>query len=420
MHDLAIRVEKLGKRYRIGQLQQRQDTLRDALTASLSAPLNLLRRNDGRGTGKTTADTIWALKDVSFEVRHGEIVGIIGHNGAGKSTLLKILSRITEPTEGRAEIHGRVGSLLEVGTGFHPELTGRENLYLSGAILGIKRAEIDRKFDEIIAFAEIEQFLDTPVKRYSSGMYVRLAFAVAAHLESEVLLVDEVLAVGDAAFQRKCLGKMEDTSREGRTILFVSHNMSAIKNLCKTAYLLSHGNIIFSGDVGDVIAQYLQNADQFANNDPLSIRTDRRGNGKLRFVDFIVHGVTHTNNTVQCGEPASFVIPYQGQPQLRNVYVSITFYTPLGERALYVGTDVVGKDFAEIRSNGAFVCSFQKVPLMPGIYIANIYCTVNGVVSDWVVDAARIQVIEGDYFGTGKLPPNGYGKVVAPHDWAVR
>ena len=210
-----------------GQAQQRHDTLRDALAAGLRAPApSWLQRDGGNRRDRHEQDTIWALKDVSFEVKRGEVVGIIGRNGAGKSTLLKILSRITEPTEGRAVINGRVGSLLEVGTGFHPELTGRENIYLNGAILGMTQAEIERKFDEIVAFAEIEKFLDTPVKRYSSGMYVRLAFAVAAHLEPEILLVDEVLAVGDAAFQKKCLGKMGDVAQEGRTVLFVSHNMA--------------------------------------------------------------------------------------------------------------------------------------------------------------------------------------------------
>jgi lipopolysaccharide transport system ATP-binding protein len=220
MSEIAIRVEKLSKRYQIGVAQQRHDTLRDALGANLAR----LRPTRRAPRAARHADEFWALRDVSFEVKRGEVVGIIGRNGAGKSTLLKILSRITEPTSGQAQIHGRVGSLLEVGTGFHPELTGRENIYLNGAILGMRRFEIERKFDEIVAFAEIERFLDTPVKRYSSGMYVRLAFAVAAHLEPEILLVDEVLAVGDAAFQKKCLGKMGDVAKEGRTVLFVSHS----------------------------------------------------------------------------------------------------------------------------------------------------------------------------------------------------
>jgi len=233
MTDIAIRVENLSKLYHIGRARQRHDTLRDALSAAFRRPASRAARRED--------ETLWALRDVSFEVQRGEVVGIIGRNGAGKSTLLKILSRITEPTSGRAEIHGRVGSLLEVGTGFHPELTGRENVYLNGAILGMHRTEIDRKFDEIVAFAEIEKFLDTPVKHYSSGMYVRLAFAVAAHLDPEILLVDEVLAVGDAAFQRKCLGKMDSVGKEGRTVLFVSHNMAAVTNLCDWGLLLDAG-----------------------------------------------------------------------------------------------------------------------------------------------------------------------------------
>ena len=249
-----IRVEGLSKRYRIGARQESYATLRDALSGALAAPLRRLRRGGGDG------ETVWALKGISFEVRPGEIVGIIGRNGAGKSTLLKLLSRITEPTAGRAELYGRVGSLLEVGTGFHPELTGRENVYLNGSILGMKRAEIGRKFDEIVAFAEIEKFLDTPVKRYSSGMYTRLAFAVAAHLEPEILLVDEVLSVGDAAFQKKCLGKMGDVAREGRTVLFVSHNLSSISVLCNRALYMASGNLIEDGPAAKVVESYMTKA----------------------------------------------------------------------------------------------------------------------------------------------------------------
>src|SRR5437773_366672 len=234
--DVAIRCQGLGKQYRLGP-RQRYRALRDALPALALAPFRGLRSAIGFGRPTAQGATLWALRDVSFEVSAGEIVGIIGANGAGKSTLLKILSRITEPTEGEAEIHGRVGSLLEVGTGFHPELTGRDNTYLNGAILGMRKTEIDGKFAEIVAFAEIEKFIDTPVKHYSSGMYVRLAFAVAAHLEAEILVVDEVLAVGDAAFQKKCLGKMGDVAHEGRTVLFVSHNMNAVKSLCGRALL---------------------------------------------------------------------------------------------------------------------------------------------------------------------------------------
>src|SRR5881409_1050782 len=256
MSDIAIRVEGLSKRYRIGARQERYYTLRDTLTEAVARPYQKLAAffsRNGAGPRTPEAASIWALNDVSFDVKRGEVVGIIGRNGAGKSTLLKILSRITEPTEGRARIHGRVGSLLEVGTGFHPELTGRENIYLNGAILGMKKSEIDRKFDEIVAFAEVEQFIDTPVKHYSSGMYLRLAFAVAAHLEPEVLIVDEVLAVGDAAFQKKCIDRMAALAAGGRTILFVSHNMDLIPRLCHRALLLDAGQVVRHGPADDVL-----------------------------------------------------------------------------------------------------------------------------------------------------------------------
>ncbi len=246
MSDLAIRVNHLGKRYRIGALnQQRYQTLRDSLVSVF--------------THKTpeSKDTIWALRDVSFEVKQGQVLGVVGRNGAGKSTLLKLLSRVTEPTEGEAEIHGRVGSLLEVGTGFHPELTGRENIFLNGAILGMKRTEIERKFDEIVAFAEVDKFIDTPVKRYSSGMYLRLAFAVAAHLEPEILVVDEVLAVGDAEFQRKCLGKMGDVAQQGRTVLFVSHNMSAVLRLTQETLVIEKGRLALRAPTPQAVDYYL-------------------------------------------------------------------------------------------------------------------------------------------------------------------
>ena len=256
-NDIAIKVERLGKRYRIGARQESYRTLRETLTETAVAPLRALRAPFARGNGHARrANEIWALKDVSFEVRRGEAVGVIGRNGAGKSTLLKILSRITEPTAGYADIEGRVGSLLEVGTGFHPELTGRENTYLNGAILGMRRAEIARKFDEIVAFAEVEKFIDTPVKHYSSGMYLRLAFSVAAHLEPEILLVDEVLAVGDMAFQKKCLGKMGDVTAEGRTVLFVSHNLGAVKELCQSAVVLKDGAVVFRGPAVEGVAYY--------------------------------------------------------------------------------------------------------------------------------------------------------------------
>jgi len=251
MNDIAIRVEGLGKQYRLGAEKERYSTFGDQIRKWVS-----LRRILTRRTRDEKNPPFWALKDVSFEVKRGEVVGIIGRNGAGKSTLLKILSRITEPTEGEIDIHGRVGSLLEVGTGFHPELTGRENIYLNGAILGMRRAEVVRKFDEIVAFAEVEKFIDTPVKHYSSGMYTRLAFAVAAHIETEILIVDEVLAVGDIQFQKKCLGKMGDVAKGGRTVLFVSHNMGIIQSLCQSGIVLSRGSVGYHGNVGGAVAMY--------------------------------------------------------------------------------------------------------------------------------------------------------------------
>ena len=249
-----VRIQNISKEYILGARENPYGTLRESIVETMRAPFERLRRRNG----KRDAEAIWALKDVSFDVAPGEVVGVIGRNGAGKSTLLKILSRITEPTTGRAELYGRVASLLEVGTGFHPELTGRENIYLNGAILGMRKAEIDRKFDQIVDFAELEKFLDTPVKRYSSGMYMRLAFAVASHLEPEILVIDEVLAVGDAAFQKKCLGKMSDVAMEGRTVLFVSHNMIAIQSLCRRVVWLNGGEVAENGEAAQVVSNYLK------------------------------------------------------------------------------------------------------------------------------------------------------------------
>jgi homopolymeric O-antigen transport system ATP-binding protein len=284
MSDFTIHVEDLSKKYQICGKREGYRTLRETLTDAFVSPfrktVRLLRGETTGGAGSN--EIIWALKDVSFEVKHGEVVGIIGHNGAGKSTLLKILSRITEPTEGYAEIHGRVGSLLEVGTGFHPELTGRENVHLNGAILGMKRGEIERKFDEIIAFAEVEKFVDTPVKHYSSGMYLRLAFAVAAHLEPEILLVDEVLAVGDAAFQKKCLGKMGDVARAGRAVLFVSHNMVAVQSLCDRVVRLHQGMVVEEGQADRVVSGYLQTSFSTLTEQYWADLATAPGNDKVR------------------------------------------------------------------------------------------------------------------------------------------
>lgn len=273
MRDTAIRVDHLSKRYRIGTELEPYRTLRDSISTGLSIPIRALRSLSHRNGNARGSNHIWALKDISFQMRRGEVVGVIGRNGAGKSTLLKILSRITEPTEGSAEIHGRVGSLLEVGTGFHPELTGRENIYLNGAILGMRKAEIEAQFDAIVAFAEVEKFIDTPVKRYSTGMGLRLAFSVAAHLEPEILLIDEVLAVGDMAFQKKCLGKMEEVAAQGRTVLFVSHNLGAIKELCQTCIVLDRGRIVFQGPVTHGLNHYSQSIAQQESSDSTTLDT---------------------------------------------------------------------------------------------------------------------------------------------------
>ena len=257
MSNVTIRCEGLSKSYRIGAAQEGYKALRDVIADAATAPFRRLRGAARNGHANSNGHYIWALDDLSFEINAGDLVGIVGRNGAGKSTLLRILSRITKPTRGRAEVHGRVGSLLEVGTGFHPELTGRENVFLNGAILGMRKSEISRKFDEIVAFAEVEKFIDTPVKRYSTGMYMRLAFAVAAHMETEILIVDEVLAVGDAQFQKKCFQRMSEIGRHGRTILFVSHNMSALRSICKQALVIDHGKLVAQGEVNHTIDHYL-------------------------------------------------------------------------------------------------------------------------------------------------------------------
>ena len=326
MDDIAIRVEDLGKQYRIGVAPERYRTLRDNLVRAATAPFQALR------LARSDNSRIWALQDVSFEVRKGQVLGVIGRNGAGKSTLLKILSRVTEPSAGYAEIHGRVGSLLEVGTGFHPELTGRENIYLNGAILGMRRAEIESRFDEIVAFADVEKFIDTPVKRFSSGMYLRLAFAVAAHLEPEILVVDEVLAVGDAEFQRKCLGKMSDVAQQGRTVLFVSHNMSAILRLTEEAILLDKGRLVLRAPTAQAVDYYMaagfsQLGERTWDSDevpaeaapfrPLAIRVCDAGG---RVVD-----------TVRSTDPITVSVEYQLEAPISGLRIGIYLMTMRGE-----------------------------------------------------------------------------------------
>ena len=422
MSSPVIKIENLSKLYRLGE-RKSYKTFREAIVNLVKAPFRKTNRTDPQVTIRNSeSETIWALKDVSFEIMQGDVVGIIGRNGAGKSTLLKILSKITEPTKGRVELRGRVGSLLEVGTGFHPELTGHENIYLYGAILGMDRYEVTRKFDEIVAFAEVEKFIDTPVKRYSSGMYMRLAFAVAAHLETEILLVDEILAVGDVAFQKKCLGKMDDVSKAGRTVLFVSHNMAAISNLCQKGILLDTGQIISQGNINTVVNDYVGAYQDPFHSPSLKRRSDRKGNGTVKFVSFFAQSDLRSNkNTLCSGEEVKFIAEYEssnGKP-LRNVSVSIPFYNLMGQHMFMCWTRTTNLDFEEIPPYGRFIIKIPKFPLLEGRYFLNLWCEVNGQLADWVKEALVIDVVDGDYFGTGQLIPKGHGGMLVRHMWNV-
>jgi lipopolysaccharide transport system ATP-binding protein len=363
----AIVVENLGKRYTIGRRQAQYRTLRDSLVEGASDAWGRLTRRNGTAEGP---ETLWALKDVSFEVQPGEVVGIIGRNGAGKSTLLKVLSRITKPTTGRVRLRGRVASLLEVGTGFHAELTGRENVYLNGAILGMTRAEMDRKFDEIVAFAEVEQFIDTPVKRYSSGMYLRLAFAVAAHLEPEILVVDEVLAVGDAQFQQKCLGKMETVSASGRTVLFVSHSMSAITRICSAAVLLQQGQVLATGTPQGVVSRYLASTDA-----PGPRRAFASQGLPVELIEAAVEDATgQVNDELRINENFSIRIRYRAKDASQPVDAQLALYTDTGTLVFMSCDHMQQRSAGQPRGEGDWVCRVT-IPanlLAEGTYSARI------------------------------------------------
>ena len=431
MNDIAIKVENLSKLYRIGQLVGYK-TLRESLTYVVAMPLRRLRQTGDRRRETEAAgppssvpsprNSIWALKDVSFEVKRGEAVGIIGRNGSGKTTLLKILSRITAPTEGYAEVHGRVGSLLEVGTGFHPELTGRENIYLNGAIIGMKKAEVERKFDEIVAFAEIEKFLDTPVKRYSSGMYVRLAFSVAAHLEPDILLVDEVLAVGDAEFQKKCLGKMGDVSSEGRTVVFVSHNMAAVNAFCKKCVLLQEGCAIHIGDTEKVISDYLSkqhesSAGDIDLTDP-ALRRNSLENSLFKWTRIKVlnsQGILTTS--IKLMEPFTIIITGMLKESVNDLVFGFGLMSAMGFSLF--NSHTTDTDLPGNYSPGkiAFNVNFDPNILGPGIYTVDLGANGPGVI-DWIPEAVRINIEQ--------VSPDGYslrtnygGVVVYPCKWSL-
>ncbi len=411
----------MSKRYRIGGFYS-YDTLRDVLSASAHALGRRFRRapadavtaySDGQAPR-----FIWALKDVSFQVEQGEVLGIVGHNGAGKTTLLKVLSRVTAPTEGSAEIRGRIGSLLEVGTGFHPELTGRENVYLSGAILGMKRAEIDRKFDEIVAFAEYEKFIDTPVKRYSSGMQVRLGFSVAAHLDTEILLVDEVLAVGDTAFQKKSLGKMREITREGRTVLVVSHNMASIQGICTRALLLSQGKITCQGDPHYVVEQYLKSMSQRSPTTG-ALASSRDGSVVLRAVDF-VDDEGHVLDSVVSGQTFSIRVEFQCNHVPGTVALDIGIDDTVGRRVAVLSNLMAGEDLSIGAPSTAIRCRIPEVPLAPGEYNLDVHLMGANDLDVECPNAATLRVESGDFFGSGKMVEAWWvGSTLIRHHWTV-
>jgi lipopolysaccharide transport system ATP-binding protein len=402
-----IRVKNLGKRYDLGSRQAGYTTLRESVLETLRAPLDMLRRRNGE------SEILWALNDVSFEVQQGEVLAIIGRNGAGKSTLLKVLSRITEPTIGRVELYGRVGSLLEVGTGFHPELSGRENISLSGAILGMKREEITRKFDEIVSFAEIEKFIDTPVKRYSSGMYMRLAFAVAAHLEPEILLVDEVLAVGDAAFQKKCLGKMADVANEGRTVIFVSHNMTAVNQLCPRSILFVDGRIRLDGKTSDVIAGYLQGSGAAAEYVWRDLHR-APGNENVRLHAVRIKSAGTIKNEVDIDKEISIEVEFWNRvPGVRNLCTTIYVLDGLGTVVLSTGSTPAANSrseewFGKPHPAGLFraTCTFPENFFNEGLYSINVYIATLGPIS---VEVDAPQVLSFTVFDSGVMREPGGG-----------
>jgi len=410
----------LGKLYFICE-RESYTMLRDGLTRALTAPLRLLKGKAPRTVSGLDAHTkvefIWAVKDASFDLKQGEVVGIIGSNGSGKSTLLKIISRITEPTEGEARIYGRVGSLLEVGTGFHPELSGRENIYLNGAILGMRKAEIDRQFNAIVEFAEIEKFLDMPVKHYSSGMYTRLAFSVAAHLDPEILVVDEVLAVGDAAFQKKCLGKMGDVAKAGRTVLFVSHNMAVVENLCSRAIWLDSGRIQADGLVGNVVAKYIQSLSTRADQDLSLIKREGALTPVIRKIEFLDEsGLPAT--TTKVGSTLFLRVHYRHTEPLKNAYFGLRFETASGINVFWLQTRMQNAQLPDVLpASGIIECRIPELSLVPGLYFLTPGCGSGNTQLDVVPKAGQLQVVESDFFGTGKLPPQSLGLVVVDAAW---
>jgi lipopolysaccharide transport system ATP-binding protein len=417
MNDLAVQIENLSKRYRIG-IREQYPTIRESLMRTASSPLRKVRSWISGNDRESAISSMWALRDIDLNVNQGEIVGIIGRNGAGKSTLLKILSGITEPTSGYADIYGRVGSLLEVGTGFHMELTGRENIYLNGAIIGMKKAEIKRKFDEIVAFSEVEKFLDTPVKRYSSGMFVRLAFGVAAHLEPEILIVDEVLAVGDIAFQKKCIGKMEDSAfNTGQTVLFVSHNMVAIQRFCKRVLQLEQGMITQDGSPQKVISRYT--SDQLALSQvELDKRQDRTGSGWIRATGIrLENDQGQVIESLQSGQKLRIILSYEVATIANNVSMEISFYDPSEVVIFRCSTDYLGLELNKLQGQGEITCLIPKLLLPAGSYQLDVTIIVGSDCADYIETAASLHITESNIIGRGRVQSASEAIALLEHTW---
>jgi lipopolysaccharide transport system ATP-binding protein len=422
MSTPIVRILNIGKQYRLG-LTFDHNTLRDHVAYSFQSLLKAAGRTHRWSAQEPAQDAssrhFWALKHVTVDIQQGEVIGIIGRNGAGKSTLLKLLSQITEPSEGEIRIRGRVAALLEVGTGFHQELSGRENIFMNGAILGMTKAEIKRKFDEIIAFAGIESFIDTPVKRYSSGMLVRLGFSVAAHLEPEILVVDEVLAVGDAEFQKKCLGKMDTVSKSGRTVFFISHNMSAISNLCTRVLTFDHGRLIDDGLPDKVINTYMASFVGNIGGEYISEQTDRSGDGKIR-IKSVQFGDRNGEwrGYWKTGDLARLRIHYTNLTgvELSGVDVAVGIRTMVDNPCLYLSTKLLGESLIVKPGEGWFVCEIRDNPLEAGMFKLNIEIKHKGAKSDHIQGVGHFEVLDSNYYGTGET--SRYGGVVCRHSWS--
>ena len=416
MGKMALQISGLSKCYRIG-IKEAYPTLREAIVRTASAPWRAFRSRSAGDQDGSDSGQIWALKDVDFEVKQGEIIGVIGRNGAGKSTLLKVLSGITDPTAGYADIYGRVGSLLEVGTGFHMELTGRENIFLNGAILGMHRHEIKRKFDEIVSFSEVEDFLETPVKRYSSGMYMRLAFAVAAHLEPEILLVDEVLAVGDAAFQKKCLGKMDDFALQGRTVLFVSHNMSTIQALCRKTVWLDAGEVVASGSTAEVVERYLAST-TLTETIPLADRTDRRGDQSVSLSSIRIEAADG-KAVIRTASRLRVTMDYVSFKPFRHPRFIVELYD-LNQTGIYfLDTKCTGELPDLLPTCGTVVCETQPINLTPGRCYVNLEIRKGRMLVDQVNYATCFDVEAENFYPTGYMPERKWVIGVIRQHWSV-